>query len=228
MPARGAGRHADQVIASGLAARSRQVLAGGARRADRHLGALDARRESPSDGDQRVRTMAGVDNEYERLRHAYRPAELRYLLIGESPPDPQKGDMRFFYAPRLHIDNLYPAVAEAVYGLQPWFDVSLKPAVLTRLQCDGFWLVDAVDTPINRHSAGARRAALIEAVPRLAERCRELCPTRGVVICHGVVYRLAAPALRAAGVPVLHDRPLPFPLGNWRKQFVEGFRAAVA
>jgi hypothetical protein len=26
---------------------------------------------------------------------------------------------------------------------------------------------------------------------------------------------------------VLHDRPLPFSLGNWRADFIDGFRAAV-
>jgi hypothetical protein len=43
-----------------------------------------------------------------------------------------------------------------------------------------------------------------------------------------VVYQLASSSLRDAGVTVLHDQPLPFPLGNWRAQFVAGFRRALA
>lgn len=34
--------------------------------------------------------------------------------------------------------------------------------------------------------------------------------------------------LRTAGVRVLHDDPLPFPLGNWRAHFVAGFRRCLA
>jgi hypothetical protein len=48
-----------------------------------------------------------------------------------------------------------------------------------------------------------------------------------VIICHRVVYQLAVPRLRDAGVPVLHDQPLPFPLGNWRPDFVAGLRRAL-
>jgi hypothetical protein len=64
-------------------------------------------------------------------------------------------------------------------------------------------------------------------VPQLVGRCGELAPRRGVVICHRVVYQLAAPSLRDAGVRVLHDQPLPFPLGNWRAEFVAGTRKAL-
>jgi hypothetical protein len=41
------------------------------------------------------------------------------------------------------------------------------------------------------------------------------------------VYQLAAPSLRDAGVRVLHDQPLPFPLSNWRAEFVAGTRKAL-
>lgn len=165
---------------------------------------------------------------YEELRRQYRPAQLRVLLIAESPPDPGAGERRFFYAPRLTIDNLYRGVAQALYGDRSDIDVSDKLGVLERLREDGFWLIDAVDKPINKLAAAARARAISEAVPSLVERCGELAPDHGVIICHGKVYAAAAPALRRAGVRVLHDEPLPFPLGNWRRQFVDGFQRAVA
>lgn len=166
---------------------------------------------------------------YEDLRQRYRPNELRILLIAESPPDPAAGDRRFFYAPNLaQADNLYRGVAEAVYGLEPGYSVTDKPAVLDRLQSDGYWLIDAVEHPINRTSSASRKAAIRAAVPELVERCHQLAPVDGVIVCHGGVYGAVAPALRAAKVRILHDEPLPFPLGNWRRQFVEGFRSALA
>jgi hypothetical protein len=42
------------------------------------------------------------------------------------------------------------------------------------------------------------------------------------------VYELAAPALHHAGVTVLQDQPLPFPLATWRAAFVAGLRTALA
>jgi len=165
---------------------------------------------------------------YEELRAAYRPQVVRLLLIGESPPDPGDGAKRFFYAPTLSHDNLYRGVAAALYGNEPGFDPSRKLAVLDRLRADGVWLIDAVDEPIDKRSMATRRRAITAGLPSLVERVRDASPTIGVIICHSVVYELAAPALRKAGRNVLHDVALPFPLGNWRRQFVDGFRAALA
>jgi hypothetical protein len=165
---------------------------------------------------------------YDELREQYRPDRLKVLLLGESPPDPGSGERRFFYSAVLTYDNLYRGVAEALYGNDATTAVADKQATLERMTRDGFWLIDAVQEPINKRSQGQRRAAIRDAVPRLVQRCKELSPERGVVICHGVVYDLVASPLREGGVPVLHDVPLPFPLGNWRAQFVSGFREAVA
>lgn len=165
---------------------------------------------------------------YDELRAAYRPAVVRLLLVGESPPDPGDGSRRFFYAPTLSHDNLYRGVVTALYGTEPGFDPKRKLDVLDRLRGDGVWLIDAVEDPIDKRSMAARRRAMAAGIPRLVDRARAAAPTLGVVICHGVVYELAAPALRSAGVDVIHDAALPFPLGNWRRQFVDGLRAALA
>src|SRR6266568_1114414 len=162
---------------------------------------------------------------YEALRQQYRPAKVEVLLIGESPPDPAAGAQRFFFAPELKVYNLFRAVVQARYG--DAVDIADKPSVLRRLKDDGYWLIDATEKPITKKQRAERKAALIAAVPDLIARCRETAPRRGVVICHGGVYKLVADKLRDAGIRVLHDEPIPFPLGNWRRQFVEGFRRAV-
>jgi hypothetical protein len=165
---------------------------------------------------------------YELLREAYRPATLRFLLLAESPPDPGSADRRYFYSPTLsQHDNLYRGVSEAAYGLEATFDLARKTDVLERLKDDGYWLIDAVESPINKSSSSARRTAIRSAAPALVERCRRLDPAIGIIICHTVVYKEAAHKLHAAGLKVLHDRPLPFPLGNWRADFVRGFRQAI-
>ena len=164
---------------------------------------------------------------YEELRGRYRPEDLRIILIAESPPDPGSAERRFFYAPRLTHDNLYRGVADALYGDEPSFDLRAKRAVLDRISADGYWLIDAVEHPINRDSRSARRAAIKAATPALVERCQDHDPRRGVIICHAEVYKAAASPLRQADIAVLHDEPLPFPLGNWRAKFVRGFRQAL-
>jgi hypothetical protein len=73
--------------------------------------------------------------------------------------------------PTLRIDNLYRGVAQGLYGNRPEVDLTAKPAVLRRLQADEFWLIDAVDQPINHLPPGPRRAAITAAVPQLVTRC---------------------------------------------------------
>jgi hypothetical protein len=64
-------------------------------------------------------------------------------------------------------------------------------------------------------------------VPRLVDACASLAPELGVIICHGTVCGASVTRLREAGVNVLHNEPLAFPLGNWRARFVAGFRRAL-
>lgn len=165
---------------------------------------------------------------YEELRAAYRPEVVRLLLIGESPPDPCGGMRRFFYAPVLSYDNLYRGVIAALYGTEPSFEPRKKLDFLERLRSDGVWLIDAVEQPIDKRSMAARRRAIAAGAPSLVDRVRAVAPTVGVIICHGVVFELAAPALNASGVNVLHSHALPFPLGNCRAEFVESFRSGLA
>lgn len=164
---------------------------------------------------------------YEELRERYCPARLVYLLVTESPPDPGTGERRFFYSPRLTIDNLYRGVAEAVYAQRSDVDLLDKPAVLERLKNDGFWLIDAVTEPINKKRPGTRARAIASAAPELVERIRDLEPQRGIIVCHAKVFAVVAPYLRRAGLPLLHDEAIPFPLGDWRARFVVDFRRAL-
>lgn len=165
---------------------------------------------------------------YDLLRDDYRPEVIEVLLVAESPPDPGSGERRFFYAPVLDAkDNLYRGVVTAVYGTEPDFDLADKAANLRRLQRDGFWLVDLCDAPVNHLRGAARRQALKAAIPGLVERACQAAPGRGAVICKADLHPLLSGPLRAVGVDVLHDQPLPFPM-NWsRRAFVDGFRAAI-
>ncbi len=168
-----------------------------------------------------------VDAWYDELRDAYRPGVVRVLLVGESPPDPAAGDRRFFYAPELTKDHLYRGVATAAYGDDSGFDLADKVGNLRRLQADGFWLIDLSDTPVNHLPSPERRRMLRAVVAGLVDRAQAIAPADGVIVCMTPVFKLVAEPLRHAGVRVLHEDPLPFPMPWSRAAFVDGFRRSL-
>lgn len=163
---------------------------------------------------------------YSALREQHRPPRVRLLLIGESAPDPAGADRRFFYAPILtQHDNLFRGVVEALYGTSPGCKGDEKGPWLRRLKDDGTYLIDLVPFPVNKLTERLRRAARREHAPECVSRARALDPL-GVVVCHAPSFDDLAEPMRRAGVPLLHDDPIPFPLG-FRAEFIAGVRAAV-
>jgi hypothetical protein len=167
---------------------------------------------------------------YSDLRETWKPAAVRLLLIGESPPD-DGGDptrRRFFYAePVAQADNLFRSVVDALYGSGKLTKGDLKAPWLERLRDDGVFLIDLAARPVNALSNGARQRARRDGVGACIERAAQLAP-EGIIICHTPSYNVLAAPLRAAGLPLLHDEPIPFPLGNTRARFIEKVRDAVA
>jgi hypothetical protein len=166
---------------------------------------------------------------YDDLRRRWKPDAVRLLLVGESAPDPGAADRRFFYAPTLdQHDNLFRGVVAALYEPIPRGSAGKpKRPWLERLRADGVYLVDLVPFPVDKLPTGERRRARREHVPALIRQVQALDPA-GVIVCHAPTFSDAAPALRVARVPLLHDDPLPFPLGNMRTAFVVGVRGALA
>jgi len=161
--------------------------------------------------------------DYEQLRSRYRPDPLEVLLVGESPPAPSGEAVPFFYADHLGADNLFRAVAEAVLGLdRQILRREPKARVLSAFQERGLWLIDTVDGPVNQLPMRERRQAVRGGVEQLVTRCVAEAPRKGVIVCHGLVYRYAANPLKEAGVTLLHDEPLPFPSMAHRRASLPG------
>lgn len=72
-----------------------------------------------------------------------------------------------------------------------------------------------------------RRRRVGDGVDALVSRCVAAAPRKGVVICHGLVYRCAAQPLSEAGLKLLHDEPLPFPSMGNRPKFVASLPSRV-
>jgi len=175
----------------------------------------------------------GLEDEwYSRLRQDWKPEHVRLLLIGESAPD-DGGDQskrRFFYAEKLSgQDALFRGVVEAVLGV-PHLDSKseTKTKWLAQLRDRGIFLIDLVPFPVKgaekkRLRASARRDSAAGCVARAAA----LNPD-GIIVCHKPSFRELRGPLISAGLPLLHDEGINFPLGNWRESFVADFRQAYA
>lgn len=165
---------------------------------------------------------------YATQRKRYRPRPVRLLLIGESAPDPGDAERRFFYNPKLHRhDNLFRGVVEAL-GRGPLGRAdSDKTRLLGAFQADGVYLIDLVQVPVDKWSRRERAQARRDGVSACVEQARALKPV-GVVVCHGPTFDVLAAPLRAAGLPLLHDQRIPFPLGNHRARFTTMVRDALA
>lgn len=165
---------------------------------------------------------------YAQLRDRWKPNRVKLLMIAESAPD-DGGKIslrRFFYADRLGADNLFRGVVAAMYDIsKDDLKRTGKQPLLERLRDDGFFLIDLAPHPVNALSGAARKRALLQAVPGCVERAAALEP-EGVVVVKVDLYPMLAHPLRAAGLPLLQDGPIAFPLGNTRAEFVDGFDRA--
>lgn len=165
---------------------------------------------------------------YAEQRAAHRPSPVRVLLVGESAPDPGATERRFFYAPVLdRRDNLFRGVVAALYGCSPGRAGDSKAPLLSRLKSDGVFLIDLVPFPVNGLSPRERAKARRDHLDACVRQACELAPS-GIAVCHGPSFHVLAAPMRAAGLPLLHEQMIPFPIGNWRARFVEKVRLALA
>lgn len=159
-----------------------------------------------------------AEDRYERLRQRYRPNRIDTLLVGESRP----AGGTFFY---LANSNLYYATHEA-------FQLALGPmptgeAFLDLLSDRGVWLYDLADAPVDRMRGRPRRDAVRARASELVDLLRENRPRLVVA-----VKKDLAATVRQAMDDAHLDRDrlyvLPFPLYQWRSDFVRGLAALVS
>ena len=128
--------------------------------------------------------------------------------------------------------NALPATG-SVYGyhdtpyLSPGRAGDSKAPLLSRLKSDGVFLIDLVPFPVNGLSPRERAKARCDHLEACVRQACELAPS-GIVVCHGPSFHVLAAPMRAAGLPLLHEQMIPFPIGNWRAGFVEKVRLALA
>ena len=161
---------------------------------------------------------SAADATYEDLRRRYRPEHIDTLLVGESRP----AGGTFFY---LANSNLYYATHEA-------FQMASGPmpsgeAFLRLLQKRGVWLYDLADVPVDRMAGRPRRSTVQARIGELVNVLRESTPRLVVAIKRSLAPTVRL-AMMEAGLSTDRLRVLPFPLYQWRRQYVESLAAIVA
>lgn len=140
----------------------------------------------------------------ESLRRRYRPARLRLLFVGESPP----ASGRFFYQ---GDSGLYRAIRDAFRTV----DASITDeSFLARFQASGCYLIDLCAEPVDHLDPQTRRAACRESQATLSQTIARLHPLMIATVVRSIegIVTLAASGAGWHG-PFIH---LPYP-GRWSR-----------
>jgi hypothetical protein len=155
------------------------------------------------------------------LREKYKPTAVKYLLIAESPPRSDEG--RFFYNPELEKwDFLFKSIMEVIFSD---FTTGRKDEFLQRFKEEGFYLIDATDTPVNHLRKVTDRNRVIEASieDKLEEIAGLVSKSTPIFLIKKNVFEIFHPLLKREGYYVTNDEPLPFPSRGWQPVFKEKF-----
>jgi hypothetical protein len=177
-------------------------------------------------------TPAKANDRRRRARNKYKPTSVRCLMIAEAPPT----DDRYFYfddvqtADSLFLETmkvLFPAESDG-YARRP----HQKRSLLRKFQAAGYWLLDAVDEPLEgAPKSGLRRVEHLRQKSDLMKRLGRLMKAGSlhsrvpIVLIKVTVYDAFHEALNASGYRVI-DKRIPFPGSGQQRRFAKAFREA--
>jgi hypothetical protein len=94
-------------------------------------------------------------NIYKKYREKYLPPMIRHLFIAESPPAfrgmTPEAYFYFHFVPKA--DTLFYTLIKAIYNLDFEKHSHTRTDILSRFANDGYYLIDAVEYPINKNSS---------------------------------------------------------------------------
>jgi len=151
------------------------------------------------------------DTARERLRRRYRPADVRLLFIGESPP----ASGRFFYQ---GDSGLYRAIRDAFLAADPSIT---RDGFLSAFQNSGCYLIDTCLHPVDHLDPRPRRAACLAAEPSLALQIRDLRPAAIVTLLRSIRDNVRRAAAAAEWNGPIVEVPYPGRWASHRKLFLE-------
>lgn len=167
-------------------------------------------------------------NRYEVARKRYRPARVNVLFIVEAPPADHR---RFFYFEHVKThDWLFLALMRALYEDARDADTKVlrrrKRDFLRRFKGDGYYLIDALDTPMPKGaSPSVKRRLIRESAKSLTKKAARLSkPDTRVVLISSAVYRELSRPLCDAGLNVINVEMIDFPASGRQRLFQKKLR----
>ncbi|MBI1886399.1 MAG: hypothetical protein HYS09_08845 [Chloroflexi bacterium] len=166
-------------------------------------------------------------------REKYKPNPIRCFLIAEAPPT----DDRYFYFENVPTaDWLFRGVMKVLFPLEFARYVrrpEQKRNLLGRLQEKGFWLLDAVEEPLDgAPKGGPRRVRYVLENSNLLRRLEDLVAggymsqRTPIVLIKATVYDAFYLPLGREGYQVM-DRKIPFPSSGQQICFEKLFGEAI-
>jgi hypothetical protein len=157
---------------------------------------------------------------YEAAADKYKPAKIKYLLIAESPPYTltKNEEIRYFYFDKITDgDTLLRNTIESIFSEK--YDNSKKGFWLKKLKNEGFFLIDAVEYPIDQFKKDTKKRNrhvrinfnnLIEKIEKLKEE-RFIDKNTKIILIKKNIFEILGEKLKEKGFNVLNDKLLPFP-----------------
>ena len=164
---------------------------------------------------------------YEELARIYKPTgKIKCLFIAEAPPEKKEGEeLKYFYNDKVaKNDHLLQNIVEILFSAK--YKRGDKKQWLLELQSNGFFLIDAIHTPIPRGLNDKVITGLIdEDFPYLLIKLKELADKDiKIILIKKVVYNSLKVRLRTHGFNVVNTEMLYFPSHGRQTQFKEKFK----
>ncbi len=163
--------------------------------------------------------------EYENLRRSYKPVQIEWLFIAESPPpEADTISTRHFYRSGVgEGDRLFSNTIKALYPQASTLTAAelanSKPQWLKRLQADRCYMIEALDeSQPHKATSSERQQKLKDHLPQLIHKVQELADQNTkIILIKSNPFKIATEPLRQAGFNVLNQALLDYP-GYWREE----------
>jgi hypothetical protein len=162
---------------------------------------------------------------YENAAEKYKPKKIRVLFIAESPPffKEEKKRAYFYFEDNPGKDVLFATLVKAIYDFDYRKNTEEKKKLLTQFKEDGFFLIDAVEYPINRDKNWRmlrnkeREVIIKEEFPNLLNKLDKFkkdelidSETR-IILIKKIVFNALFPVLKQSEYNVINRGKIDFP-----------------
>ena len=161
---------------------------------------------------------------YKTAAQKYKPDKIKILFIAESPPNKKEGEeLRYFYFENVkNRDSLFRNMMQVLFP-EEYDDFKRskdKTPLLNKFKENGFFLIDACESPINQHKNRMRDDLINKDFPKLLQKIKTVIDddTKTILIKKNV-FDLLFYRLKSEGINVINTEYLEFPSSGHQLKF---------